>query len=303
MKKIFIFINLIFIYLIIDFSVSGFYHFVEDSFEVNEFLKSPVTQSKSREKKNFHDKSYYKIVSKRDLFKTEKIIQPQKKKKPQKKKDSNTKKLEETRLKLDLLGTITGKGTEPYAVIQKKGDPRQMLYLEGDTVDRAVIKTILRKKVILMVEGKDQMLLMKEDSAGRQNNRSIASQNVSAGGQKNREAAVSTGFVDKISLTRDDIDELIANIGSLKKKIRIRPHFYKNKMDGFRVYGRSDNSFFQKVGVKNGDIISTVNSKKIRSVNDAVAFYKKFNSSEGKAVVDLGIKRRGKTGTIKYSIE
>jgi general secretion pathway protein C len=74
-------------------------------------------------------------------------------------------------------------------------------------------------------------------------------------------------------------------------------------MDGYRVYGIKKGSEFEKIGLKNGDIISTVDKKEIRTMQDALGIYGGLNALEGKSSMDLGIKRKGKSGTIKYSIE
>jgi len=74
-------------------------------------------------------------------------------------------------------------------------------------------------------------------------------------------------------------------------------------MDGYRVYGIRKNSQLGKVGLRNGDIISQVNEKEIRTMQDAMGIYGELNALEGKSAMDLGIKRKGKSGIIRYSIE
>jgi general secretion pathway protein C len=298
MNKAFIFIHLVLIYLIIDVGVAGVYTFFAGSFEVNELSTLSMPKIQPIEKKNSHDKSYYQTISKRDLFKTEKIASPPPAKSD---KEEDVNKLEVTDLKLELLGTTTGVGTEPYAVIKQKSDPRQMLYIEGDTIDKAVIKTILREKVILVVNGKNQVLLMEKPSS-RKNRPGVPQRSVNAGKQT-AASGNESGFVDTISLKWADIEKLKSNAKDLRKKIKIRPHFSKGKMDGYRVYGIRKNSEFGKVGLRNGDIISQVNEKEIRTMQDAMGIYGELNALEGKSAMDLGIKRKGKSGIIRYSIE
>jgi general secretion pathway protein C len=292
MKKVFIFINLVLIFFIIDFGIAEFYKFLGGSFAVNDLSKSPGKNIQNIEKKNFHDKSYYQIVSKRDLFKTEKTEPPP----PILPKEEDVNELEVTDLKLKLLGTITGVGTEPYAVIKQGSAPKQMLYNEGDTIDKALIKTILREKVILVVNGKNQMLLMEKPSSSQNRKRTNARKQTAIPGKAD-------DFVASISLKWADVDKLKSNAANLRKQVKIRPHFSNNKMDGYRVYGIKKGSEFEKIGLKNGDIISTVDKKEIRTMQDALGIYGGLNALEGKSSMDLGIKRKGKSGTIKYSIE
>jgi general secretion pathway protein C len=298
MNKAFIFIHLVLIYFIIDLGVAGGYKFLAGSFEVNKLSTFSTTKVQAIEKKNSHAKSYYQIISTRDLFKTEKIDSPPLEKPP---KEEDVNKLEVTDLKLELLGTTTGVGTEPYAVIKQKSNPRQMLYIEGDIIDKALIKTILREKVILVVNGKNQVLLM-EKPASRKTRPGVPQRRVNAGKQAGA-SGDENGFVDTIALKWADIEKLKSNAKNLRKKIKIRPHFSKGKMDGYRVYGIRKNSELTKVGLRNGDIISQVNEKEIRTMQDAMGVYGELNALEGKSAMDLGIKRRGKSGIIRYSIE
>lgn len=70
--------------------------------------------------------------------------------------------LEATSLDLTLLGTISGGVNTQRAIIQDKRKRTQEIYYKGDAIGPALIKEILRGKVILTVRGKDEILLMKE---------------------------------------------------------------------------------------------------------------------------------------------
>lgn len=64
-----------------------------------------------------------------------------------------------TSLDLSLLGTITGPPDKRRAVILDKKRKAQELYGQGDTVQGSRIKEIQRDKIILTVNGKDEVLL------------------------------------------------------------------------------------------------------------------------------------------------
>lgn len=298
MNKVFIFIHLVLIYFIIDLGVAGGVKFFASPFEVDELSTFSTAKVQPIEKKNSHDRSYYQIISTRDLFKTEKVEAPPPIKPP---KEEDVNELEVTDLKLELMGTTTGIGTEPHAVIKQKANPRQMLYVEGDTIDKALIKTILREKVILVVNGKNQVLLMEKPASRK--TKPGSPQRSAAAGKQPSSLGNAAGFVDTISLKWADIDKLKSNAKNLRKQIKIRPHFSMGQMDGYRVYGIRKNSQLGKVGLRNGDIISQVNEKEIRTMQDAMGIYGELNALEGKSAMDLGIKRKGKSGIIRYSIE
>jgi general secretion pathway protein C len=75
--------------------------------------------------------------------------------------------LKQTDLKLKLWGTVSGQGPEAYAVIEDSKTRRQNLYRVGDAVQSATVKMILREKVVLEVEDRDEILQMQEVPGGR----------------------------------------------------------------------------------------------------------------------------------------
>ena len=66
--------------------------------------------------------------------------------------------LKKTKLKLKLWGTITGNGVRAYAIIEAATRREQKIYHVGETIQNATIKMILREKVVLSVEGNDELL-------------------------------------------------------------------------------------------------------------------------------------------------
>jgi len=70
----------------------------------------------------------------------------------------NIEALKKTDLKLKLLGTVTGGSDILYAVIGETEKRKQQLYREGNAVQNATIKRILRGKVVLRVNDRDEIL-------------------------------------------------------------------------------------------------------------------------------------------------
>jgi ankyrin repeat protein len=71
--------------------------------------------------------------------------------------------LKKTDLKLKLLGTAIGDVYRPYAVIEETEKREQQLYREGNDIQNATIKRILREKVVLRVNGRDEVLKVEKN--------------------------------------------------------------------------------------------------------------------------------------------
>ena len=195
-----------------------------------------------------------------------------------------------TELKLKLLGTVAGDEKHAYAVILDQKKRQQNLYRVGDPIQTATVDEIRRGSVILKVGDGKEILTMDEDpgmALSKSDKRSPSESNAQS---------QSDG---KITLERKDLNQSMRNINQLMSQIRIRPHFNRGRPDGLSVNNIKRHSIFNKMGLRNGDIIQGVNGKKIKTVDDVMSLYQQLNSVSD---VDLEIKRRGKAMTMQYQI-
>ena len=76
------------------------------------------------------------------------------------------KELEQTKLKLSLMGTISGNERDARAIISDDIKNKQDIYQVGDSIQGALIKNIERGRVILEVNGMDEVLTLAERQGG-----------------------------------------------------------------------------------------------------------------------------------------
>jgi len=279
MKRYFTILNILFIVGIVFFMVKVFYKIATANIDTIDSAKTTARHIVPNVSTTQHELSHYQAIVERNLFKTN----TETGKEPNKL-DIET--LQPTDLNLNLLGTITGDQKEAYAVIEDTAEKKQDLYRIGDTIQNATVKMILREKVVLNVNGKDEILGI-EKTSGSQKIRKPSTELGRAGSQN-------------ITVKRSQIDSAIKDVNTLMKQVRIRPNFKNGKPDGFRLTGIRPNSIFYKMGLKSGDVIMGVDGKDIESVDDALKFYQNLQSSPN---VRLQIKRRGRLKTIDYRIE
>jgi hypothetical protein len=74
--------------------------------------------------------------------------------------------LQPTKLKLSLMGTVSGTSKDTRAIISDDTSRKQDIYAVGDSVQGALIKVIERRRVVLRVNGKDEVLDIKEREGG-----------------------------------------------------------------------------------------------------------------------------------------
>jgi hypothetical protein len=78
--------------------------------------------------------------------------------------------LSETKLHLTLLGTVTGSKDDARAIIRDEKNQLEDLYMVGSEIQGAVIARISRGKVVLQVNGREEVLNIKDpqEDGGRQ---------------------------------------------------------------------------------------------------------------------------------------
>ena len=202
--------------------------------------------------------------------------------------------LELTSLKVALLGTVTGSQQNAVAVIEETDKRKQGLYRVGDSVQDAIVKMILRGKVVLRVGDKDEILTMEESSSRR-----ASSEEEASSARKRRRPTRASRRGASITVRRSDVQDALQNINTLLSQVRIRPHFKDGKADGLALSNIKGDSIFAKLGLRDGDIVRGVNDRAIRSPDDILSFYKKLRSG---SPISLQINRRGQERTINYSI-
>jgi len=279
MKRYFTIINILLITVAVYFGVSVFYKISSARLDRVQLSEATFNAESAPQNQPPRPLADYNPITERNLFNTKEGTGDQPKL-------VDIENLKPTSLKLKLLGTVTGHKDKAYAVIQDESERSHHLYRTGDTIQDATLKMILREKVVLRFNGKDQILEI-EDVASRQKT-------------SPRHSKPTRTTSRNITLKRSQIDTAVQNVNNLMQQVRVRPNFTNGKPDGLRLTGIRPNSIFQNMGIKNGDVITSVDGNTIESVDDALKLYQSLQSSSR---VKLQLKRRGRRKTIDYHIK
>jgi general secretion pathway protein C len=243
-----------------------------------------------------HPFSYYQPIITRNLFQSKRIENQN-----EAPKEVELDTLNKTQLQLKLWGTVASAGNDSYAVIEVEKERQQNLYRVGDTVSGALVKLILREKVVLTVEGKDEILEMQKPVPQSPLARLAANFPLPRPPVPGPDPGSGPGAVSKrrITLQREQIESALGNIGQLMGEAKIEPNMANGSPDGLLISDVKPNSLFRRMGLRNGDIITGVDGKTIESVDDALKLYDNLKTADGASV---DIKRRGQNQTIEYKI-
>jgi general secretion pathway protein C len=241
--------------------------------------------------------SHYNAIQERDLFKIGKASPA-----PTKGPTVDLDALARTKLNLKLWGTVSGDAERAYAVIEDLQKREQNLYRVGDTIQNATIKIVMREKVVLSVEGRDEVLSMEEMAEGG------ASPTMAAKGRPPRtpqpmaqtQPASEGEETQHITLQRSMVEESFGDMNKLMTEIAITPNMEDGQANGLSLNRISPNSIFRRMGLRNGDVLLGVNGQPLHSAEDAMRLYEGLKSSEN---LQLQLKRRGQERTIDYNLK
>jgi general secretion pathway protein C len=157
---------------------------------------------------------------------------------------------------------------------------------------------ILRQKVVLNVDGRDEILGMEEIGSG--SGRRGVSPRVAAQRDTAPPRLPVSSYPRQLTLKSDQIQGALENLDQLMEQARIRPHIEEGQPAGISITGIKPNTIFRRMRLRNGDIITGVNGAPVESVEDAMRIFGDLSSA---SEVQLEIKRRGRERTLNYKIE
>ena len=139
-------------------AVELFYHFGEQyllTVHDESVQPAPGKGSENTVVKDFKKPIDYSVITRRNLFASRAgaVTPVLEKKEPT---------VELSSMDVVLMGTVSGMGDDQRAIIYDKKDKKQELFQVGDYIEQAIIKQIMRGKVILSMNGKDEMLDISE---------------------------------------------------------------------------------------------------------------------------------------------
>ena len=194
-------------------------------------------------------------------------------------------------LKARLLGTAPGHGMDSFAIIEDVNTKKQDLYRIGDPLQGRKLARIEWDRVILQNGPREEILKIVEAGGGMPAAASTASASTGNGIQ----AASDTNF----TIDRSEVDHAMENLNQLFTQVRAVPHFQDGKASGFRLFAIRRDSIFEKIGLKNGDIVSRINGNELTDPARAMAMIQEMRG-ENRITVELN--RNREPTTLTYEI-
>ena len=188
----------------------------------------------------------------------------------------------------DLLVATISKGTKTKVLIK------------GESFNGFILKSAGEGYVLLTKGGKDFTLSLRNKKS-KKSKKEIPKKNpkiVSNAIKKRGIVATSDGETKVVS--KGLLSSYTKDIDKVWKDIGIGEHKVNGVLTGFKVNFIKKNSDFEKLGLKRGDILTSINGQELDSYNAAFSFYKEMDSIEN---LTLSIKRNNQDMELEYEIQ
>lgn len=197
-----------------------------------------------------------------------------------------------TDLEVRLLATVVAVPVDYSSalIVEDKRGARARGYGVGySLLGQGVVHAIQKKRVIIRRNNGDiEYLDMSEDKGKRTPAAAKAGD-----GDVQRDG-------DNFTVERSLLDEAMENMDKLATQVRVVPHKGAGgEIDGYRLSAIRRGTLFDKLGIKNGDIVHSVNGQTLTSTSEAMNAYQGLQND---SAFTFEITRRNKKKTLSYQI-
>ncbi len=187
-------------------------------------------------------------------------------------------------LSLALIGTFIAGTKEPYAIIEDKKKSNQEVFIVGETIfGEAKLKAVHSDYVEIERNSQTERLVLDEFSDGKSD---------AKGG-----VAVAEGNLYVVD--ESEIDKALENLPLLLTQARAVPYFKDGVAVGLRLFAIKSDSIFEKIGLKNGDILKSVNGNNLGDLTQAM---KLFETLKQERSLGLRLERNMEEKEFRYEI-
>ena len=197
-----------------------------------------------------------------------------------------------SKLDVRLIGTIVA-GKNSAAMVLLAGSKEQSLFFVGESMQpNVMLHGVEPTEITVDNNGSIERIALEE---GEQIEVPVIRERPT----RQVQPRINMSKVDR-NVNRGRMEKELRNFSTLLSQARITPHFTDKKADGFTISEIVKGSFYEEVGLQNGDVIQKVNGESVTSAEQAMRMYKELQNSTS---VDVEIVRGGTVQQVSYTIQ
>ena len=155
-----------------------------------------------------------------------------------------------------------------WVILQEKNSNKTSIIEQNEYYNSYKLKKLYKSYIILEKNEKEYKLALKDD---------LTKLNYTINSNKNVKIEVSG---DDVKISRTYLNSYINDLSKVWENISIKEIRVNGKIDGFKVLKVKKDSVFDKLGLKQFDVIKRVNNQVLTSYNEAFAIYKNIDKTD-----------------------
>lgn len=193
--------------------------------------------------------------------------------------------------KLKLLGVVIGDHEGVSAIVEELSSKRQLFFRLHDEIPDVGEISEIRRDGIVVRQG-DQQELLELVTSQIEKPPSAPVTVVPAG-------ASVPGSPVRTVLDRRDVEQAMGDIPKLLSQARAVPYLVNGAMNGFRLDFIAPASFYEKIGLKYGDVLQQVNGVDIRDPGTMLTLFQQLRNEK---TVKLDVLRNNQRTAMTFDI-
>lgn len=293
LKKYFLPINLLLLTTGIFISAHLLTFYIGKKLEIpyNAHRREKVTRIDVKKEKSLKE---YNIILERNIFNSRSLADLDKSPEPV----VSTIKEEEQPLSIRLVGTVAGNPLYAYAIIEDPYKKEHKIFRIDETIAPGIkLIEIHRNMIVISRNGKrEEIEIETEKGKGFTKKRHVPPppRPVLSPSSDVVQSSPNSYVVD-----RKTLEAATRDMSRLLTQARLVPNFTGGVADGFRIFSIVPNSLFDKIGLRNGDILHSINGIELKEPEKAFQIYQMLKD-EDRFVIDLV--RAGQRMTLNYEV-
>lgn len=186
---------------------------------------------------------------------------------------------------LGLVGTFVAAGHEPYAIIEdQKKKVQDVFDLNTMIFDEAKLVAIFADRVEIERNGQRETLVLDDMLPAAR------------GGNREAIAAIDE---NEYIVDEAELDKALENLPLLLTQARAVPYFSDGQAVGLRLFAIKSGSLYEKIGLRNGDVLKSVNGNSMADLSQAMQLFEKLKTERS---ISLTVERNREEKEFKYQI-
>lgn len=187
-------------------------------------------------------------------------------------------------LKVRLVGTTLTPNGKQIAILEDSSNKKQDAFSPGESIfNKATLKEVFVDKISILKDGEIEFISLTEGEKGP--------------GDPSQSNIRSDG--GNFVVPEEEVTAALSNLPVLLSQARAVPYFRNGQSIGMRLYAIKAGSLYEKLGLKNSDIIKQINNN---PVNDPSKALKLFEDLKSQRSISVGVEREGQDVNLNYQV-